>query len=92
LPRYVIEAAGAGLVSFPMRPIDAGIVQDLCWLWLRAAPYETRRDAEEQDIREEQARRDAEDQERYGRLEHSDTLSRNGVIQSAEDARKAKGG
>jgi hypothetical protein len=69
LPTYVVTFIGDALVPFPLRHVEPEMLVDAGGLWMTYAPLAVRCAAERADILAERARRLAEEEARYARLD-----------------------
>jgi hypothetical protein len=49
-PSYAVAEAGKGLVSYPVKRVDATLVYDEAMRWMKHAPFEVRKAAEKAEI------------------------------------------
>ena len=49
-PAYAVAEAGKGLVSYPVKRVDATLVYDEAMRWMKHAPFEVRKAAEKAEI------------------------------------------
>lgn len=71
LPAFVVKIVGESYIGFATRPIEPALIVDLGMLWIKYAPLDVRKAAEKAAVLGERARRLAEEDARYAKLEES---------------------